>query len=157
MLLLRHASAGEKLGSPSLDRVRPLDAAGRAAARDLPAALAGFAIARILTSSHRRCLESVRQLAEARGLPVERREELAPDASLGDTKALLEELPDCALVCTHREVIERLFDGDIECEKGGAWVVERRGSRLVPATYLAPTAVAPRRGYAVAGINRRIS
>ena len=153
MLLLRHASAGEKLGSPSLDRVRPLDAAGRAAARDLPAALAGFAIARILTSSHRRCLESVRQLAEARGLPVERREELAPDASLGDTKALLEELP----VCTHREVIERLFDGDIECEKGGAWVVERRGSRLVPATYLAPPAAAPRRGYAVAGINRRIS
>jgi 8-oxo-dGTP diphosphatase len=138
MLLHRHASAGEKLESPSLDRARPLDGNGRADTRALPGALSGYSIARIVSSSHRRCLDSVRPLAEARGLLIERREDLAPDALLEDTKALLEELQENTLVCTHREVFERLFDGTIACEKGGTWVVERRGSRLVPTEYLPP-------------------
>jgi 8-oxo-(d)GTP phosphatase len=138
MLLHRHASAGEKLDSPSLDRMRPLDRAGRVDARLLPRALADFEIDRILSSSHRRCLDTVRPLTRSRGLLLERSEELAPDAPLEDTKALLEELPDTALVCTHREVFERLFGGVIECEKGGTWIVERRGSRLVPTEYLPP-------------------
>jgi 8-oxo-dGTP diphosphatase len=138
MLLHRHASAGEKLESPSLDRARRLDGDGRADAAALRDVLAGYPIERIVSSSHRRCLDSVRPLAEARGLPVERREELAPDALLEDTKALLEELPRNVLVCTHREVIERLFHGDLACEKGGTWVVERHGSRLVPTEYLPP-------------------
>jgi phosphohistidine phosphatase SixA len=138
MLLHRHASAGEKLGSPSLDRARGLDSEGRADARALPSVLVDYPIERVVSSSHRRCLETVRPLVEARGLPVERREELAPDALREDTKALLEELPENTLVCTHREVFERLFNGDLACEKGGTWVVERRGSRLVPTEYLPP-------------------
>jgi phosphohistidine phosphatase SixA len=138
MLLHRHASAGEKLESPSLDRARRLDGDGCADAAALRHALAGYPIERIVSSSHRRCIDSVRPLAEARGLPAERREELAPDALLEDTKALLEELPRNVLVCTHREVFERLFNGDLACEKGGTWVVERHGSRLVPTEYLPP-------------------
>jgi phosphohistidine phosphatase SixA len=138
MLLQRHASAGEPLDSPSLDRARPLDRIGRGDARRLAEVLAGYPIQRIVTSSHGRCKETVRPLAEARGLAIEWREELAPDAPLEDTNALLDELPDDALVCTHREVIERLFDGTVACEKGGTWVVERRGSRFVPTEYLPP-------------------
>ena len=109
MLLLRHASAGERLSAASLDRARRLDLIGRADARALPEALAGHAIERVVSSPHARCVETVGALARGRNLRVEVRDELVPDAPLEDIRALLHELPDASLVCTHREVIERLF------------------------------------------------
>lgn len=136
MLLLRHAGAGRRLSSPSLDRARTLDRAGRADARRLPDGLAGYVLERIVTSPHVRCVETVRPLAEAAGLDIECREELARDASRRDALRLLRELPANSLLCTHREVIERLFDGEVTCEKGGAWLLERRGRRWIPAAYL---------------------
>lgn len=136
MLLLRHASAGERLSSASLDRARRLDRVGRADARLLPGALGGFELERIVSSPHARCVETVRALALARGIRVEERGELEPEAPIGKTRELLATLPDAALVCTHREVLQRLFDGEVTCEKGAAWLVERHEGRLVPAAYL---------------------
>jgi phosphohistidine phosphatase SixA len=135
MLLLRHASAGEKLDFPALDRARPLDRQGRADARSLSAALAGHRFERIVSSPHRRCVESVEPIAAARGVALELRRELEPDASVDQTRALLARLSDETLVCTHREVFERLFHGEVACEKGGAWKVERVRSRLLPVEY----------------------
>ena len=144
MLLLRHASAGERLSSPSADRARRLDSAGRAVARRLPSALADYALERVVTSPHVRCVETAALIADARGLAIELCEDLAPDASRADTLRLLGRLPDSALVCTHREVIDRLFAGKVTCEKGGAWLVERRGRRWLPVEYVAPPARATR-------------
>lgn len=145
MLLTRHSSAGERLESPSDDRLRPLDRAGRAGARRLPSALSMHAIERIVSSPHTRALETVAPLAHRLRIDVECREELAPDAPRNDTLSLLAELPETALVCTHREVFERLFRGEVACEKGGTWIVERRGRRHVPVAYLPPlsSAIAP--------------
>ena len=120
MLLLRHASAGERLSSPGIDRFRRLDATGRAVARQLVWAFAGREITHIVSSPLARCLESVVPLAES--------------------LTLLADLPDTSLVCTHREVFETLLGWDVTCEKGGAWVLERDGSDFVPALYLAPPA-----------------
>jgi phosphohistidine phosphatase SixA len=138
MMLLRHASAGDRLDSPAVDRNRPLDRIGRTDARKLVKTLADRPVERIVSSPHRRCVETVRPLAEARGLEVELTESLSPDARVADTLAVLHELPANALVCTHREVIARLFGGSVSCEKGGAWVLEQRGSRWLPAEYLPP-------------------
>jgi phosphohistidine phosphatase SixA len=140
MLLLRHATAGERLASPAEDRTRRLDPSGRADARALPAALAEYPVDRIVSSPHARCLQTVAPLARRRGIEIECREELAPGASRKETLALLGELPESTLVCTHREVFERVFRGDITCEKGGTWLVERKGRRRVPApiAYLPP-------------------
>lgn len=138
MLLMRHGSAGERLPSPAEDRERRLDATGRRDARRLSAMVAGHAVDRIVTSPHARCRESVEPIAQERGLEIECREALAPDASPRDVLKLLEELPESTLVCTHREVFERLFDGDIRCEKGGVWVVDGRGDRILPVEYLPP-------------------
>jgi 8-oxo-dGTP diphosphatase len=154
MLLLRHASAGNRLESPALDLLRPLDRVGQAQARKLPEALAQYAIERIVSSPHRRCVETVRPLADARGLEIEKREALAPDARLEDTAALVDALPDASLVCTHREVIERLFDG-VACEKGGTWVLERRGSRWLPTQYLPPPLTAEQARRAPAAVRNR--
>jgi phosphohistidine phosphatase SixA len=140
MLLLRHASAGARLSSPGVDRFRRLDDAGRLVARQLVWALADREITRVVSSPLARCIESVVPIAEARGLVVESRWELEPDVSLDDLMILLVDLPDTSLVCTHREVFEKLLGWDVTCEKGGAWVLERSGPRLVPALYLGPPA-----------------
>ena len=138
MLLLRHASAGERLPSPAEDRLRALDRAGRAEARRIRDLLARFEIDRIVTSAHVRCVETVGPIARARRLEVEERTEVEPDADRADILALLAGLPETTLVCTHREVIERLFTGEISCEKGGCLRLERRRGRLVPVDYMPP-------------------
>jgi phosphohistidine phosphatase SixA len=138
MLLLRHARAGQRRSVPSLERARPLSRAGLADARALPEALVGYSLERVVTSPHVRCVETVEPLAEARGLGIDCREALAPDAAKRDTLRLLRGLPADSLLCTHREVIERLFDGEVTCEKGGAWLLEREGRRWVPVAYLPP-------------------
>jgi phosphohistidine phosphatase SixA len=140
MLLMRHASAGERLESSVEDRTRRLDPSGRADARALPATLAEYPVERIVSSPHARCLQTVVPLARGRGIEIEWREELAPGALRNDTLALLAELPETALVCTHREIFERVYRGEITCEKGGTWLVERKGRRRVPVpvAYLPP-------------------
>jgi len=136
MLLLRHASAGERLSSPALDRERPLDHAGRADAERLPEAFAGHRLERIVTSPHVRCLETVFPVAATTGLEIELRQELVSDVSIHSVLALLDELPAASLVCTHREVIERLFQGRVQCEKAAAWLLERRDDGWIPVAYL---------------------
>jgi 8-oxo-dGTP diphosphatase len=142
MLLLRHASAGARLSSPEIDRWRRLDEAGRTVARQLVWAFADREITRIVSSPLARCVESVVPIAESRRLVVENRWELTPDTALEDVMTLLVDLPESSLVCTHREIFEKLLGWDVTCEKGGAWVLERSGPELVPAVYLAPPVAA---------------
>jgi phosphohistidine phosphatase SixA len=147
LLLLRHADAGERLSSPALDRERRLNRAGRADAERLTETFAGYRVERIVTSPHRRCLETVVPSAAAFGLEIELREELVPNASTPSVLALLDELPAASLVCTHREVIERLVDGQLQCEKGAAWLLDRNAGGWIPVAYLpSPASVERARG-----------
>lgn len=143
MLLLRHASAGVRLSSPGVDRFRRLDDAGRVVARQLVWSFADYAITQIVSSPLPRCVETVAPISASRGVVVETRWELEPDVSLDDLTTLLADLPDTTLVCTHREVVETLLGWDVTCEKGGAWVLERRGTELAPAVYVPPPAELP--------------
>jgi 8-oxo-dGTP diphosphatase len=145
MLLLRHASAGERLSDPSLDAARTLDRVGRAQTRRLLDSLSEYSIERVVSSPLPRCAETAGPIANELGLEVELRGELDPGASKRRALRALRALPAATLVCTHREVFERLFDGAIECEKGAAWLVERRGNAFVPVAYLPPPAVRRRR------------
>jgi phosphohistidine phosphatase SixA len=140
VLLLRHASAGQRLSSPGIDRFRRLDDNGRLVARQLVWHLADRGITRIVSSPLVRCVESVVPIAESRRIVVESRWELEPDVPLGDVMTLLADLPDSALVCTHREIFEKLLGWDVTCEKGAAWVVERKGPDLIPTYYVEPPA-----------------
>ena len=71
-------------------------------------------------------------ISAARGLVVETHWELEPDSDLDDLVTLLVDLPETTLVCTHREVFEKLLGWDAPCEKGALWVLERNGRELVP-------------------------
>ena len=108
-------------------------------------ALAGYSIDHIVSSPLPRCLQTIGPLGKSLGLDIEVRRELEPAATRKDALSLLRKLSPTALVCTHREVLDLVFDGAIECEKGGAWVVERRGRAWTPVAYLPPSDVRPRR------------
>ena len=76
----------------------------------------------------------------ARARPWNAHTRMSP-VPLDDLLTLLVDLPDTTLACTHREVFEKLFGWDVTCEKGGTWVLERKGDELVPSIYLEPPAV----------------
>jgi len=136
MLLLRHASAGERLSSPAVDRFRRLDESGRVMARQLVWAYADRGITKIASSPFPRCVETVVPLAASRGLTVDQHWELGPDSAVDDVLTLLLDLPETTLVCTHREVFEKLLGWEAPAEKAAAWVLERNGSELVPTLYI---------------------
>jgi phosphohistidine phosphatase SixA len=138
LLLHRHASAGERVDDERRDRRRRLDSVGLTDARSLARTLGSARVARIVSSPLPRCVESVMPLARARGLEVLRHDALTPEAPLEETIALLETLADDTLVCTHREVIERVFDGSVKCEKGGTWLIDPRPGHMRAIAYVPP-------------------
>jgi phosphohistidine phosphatase SixA len=137
-VLLRHALAGEKLADPTKDFERGLDTDGEEIAGRLPELIPSFLRpAEIHSSPYRRCVETVLPLAAALGLHVHEDERLTPAASSSDMRGAFREVPADSVVCTHGEVIERLFDGAVTAAKGAFWIVERdRDGRLVPAQYV---------------------
>jgi phosphohistidine phosphatase SixA len=132
--------AGEKLTDPDGDFVRGLDNAGRVTAAALAETLPEHVVpAELVSSSYFRCTETVVPLAERLELPIRCRDELGPAAPREAAMDLLLAVDDHTIVCTHREVITRVFDG-LDCEKGAFWVVQRGQGKLWPATYVAPPA-----------------
>jgi 8-oxo-(d)GTP phosphatase len=138
LLVVRHARAGKRREWQGDDRLRPLDEKGRRQAAGLVGLLARFDIARITSSSHLRCTQTVEPLSEQRGLPIEERRELEEGASLDETLALLRELGDEAVLCTHGDVLENLF-GE-ERKKGSTCLAELRDGEPVVLEYLPPPA-----------------
>jgi phosphohistidine phosphatase SixA len=149
--LVRHAKAGDRGEWRDDDRLRPLSKAGRRQAEGLARAFHDLPVARIVSSPHVRCVETVRPLAHARGLPIVESESLSEGAALEDALALLESSDGgCHLFCSHGDVIPAIvlhladngmaIDGERAWKKGSTWVLERgtsgaftRGSYLAPA------------------------
>ncbi|HEX6677403.1 MAG TPA: phosphoglycerate mutase family protein [Actinomycetes bacterium] len=147
--LVRHAHAGDKRRWPGRDEVRPLSDVGIRQAYGLLDRLAGYPVTRILSSPTERCRQTVAPLAVERGLEVEYAEVLGLDADDGELLRLVRDPRfEAAVLCTHGEVIERLFgqllagglrpDGAPRWAKGSVWVLD--GAAGVPreGRYLAP-------------------
>lgn len=129
VLVFRHARAGDRNRWEGDDRVRPLDKKGRRHAKALHAHLAGYPVARVLSSPYVRCVDSVAPLARARGLTVEETEALAEGATRDDVLRLLAGLDEpVVLLSTHGDVIYELL-GD-ELRKGETQVVALEGDEL---------------------------
>jgi phosphohistidine phosphatase SixA len=122
VFLVRHGSAGERSQWEGDDRLRPLDERGRRQAEGLVPLLGDRGIGRVLTSPYVRCRETVEPLADALGLPVEERAELAEGASRETVLALVAELRGhAAVLCTHGDVVEELTGQ--ETKKGSTLVL----------------------------------
>jgi broad specificity phosphatase PhoE len=147
--LVRHAHAGKKSQWRGPDLARPLSAQGRAEADGLIERLGPHRVRRVLSSPAERCLQTVRPLAGRRGLPVELSEALAVDGSAAGVQELLvDPAMREAVLCTHGEVIGKVFDrlcglglrlpDRARWPKGSTWAIDREGGHAWTATYLAP-------------------
>jgi phosphohistidine phosphatase SixA len=117
VILLRHASAGDRDEWDGDDLLRPLDKRGRKQAKRLRDMLLAHGIRRVVSSPYVRCTETVAPL----GLEIERDDRLAEGAPPSRTLELLAGLDD-AVACTHGDVIEAVLGRHLP--KGGAVVLD---------------------------------
>jgi len=117
VILLRHASAGDRDEWDGDDLLRPLDKRGRKQAKRLRDVLLAHDVRRVLSSPYVRCTQTVAPL----GLDIEPDERLAEGTPPQRTLELLASLDD-AVACTHGDVIEAVLGRDLP--KGGAVVLE---------------------------------
>ena len=146
-LIIRHGEAGDRDRWKGDDRLRPLTRPGWRQAHALVEQLREHPVVRVLSSPYVRCVQSVEPLADARGLSVERTEDLAEGAGHGPLRRLLGATGDAAL-CTHGDVLQDLLgwldrhgvvlDGGMA--KGSTWVLDIVHGEVITARYLPPPA-----------------
>lgn len=117
LVLVRHASAGERSSWRGDDAERPLDGRGRAQADDLASVLGGYGGGRVVSADVVRCVQTVTPFAAVSGLTVEA-EPLFSEAGFatdpGAAVARLRRLargPDAVVVCTQRKALPGLLRG----------------------------------------------
>ncbi len=153
LVIMRHASAGDKHDWDGDDLFRPLDRKGQAEALALVPLLACFDPVRIVSSPAVRCTETVAPYAAHIGAPIEVDRALtvpdrarafsartSPDHPVTDVARLLADgVP--TLVCAHGENIPQLLGGaceylgakrpsDPSLPKAGFWVLQAGESTL---------------------------
>jgi 8-oxo-(d)GTP phosphatase len=113
VVLLRHASAGDRDAWVGDDRLRPLDKRGREQARALADRLRAQGVERVFSSPYVRCTQTVAPL----GLEIVPDERLAEGAPVEATLELLRDL-DAAVACTHGDVIEAVLGHGLKKGRG---------------------------------------
>ena len=147
-LLVRHARAGSRKGWDGPDIERPLSKKGRRQGDGLVEILEPYGVKRILSSPYIRCTQTVKPLAEALGLEIEVRSELAEGAPVQDALALVRQhAGTTAAFCTHGDVVPAVLEAlarkggvtlpaDYDYAKGSVWVLEEVSGKVVSARYL---------------------
>jgi 8-oxo-dGTP diphosphatase len=136
LLVVRHASAGDREDWEGDDSLRPLDGKGRRQADALVEQLGPFRIDRIVSSPFVRCVQSVVPLARSRDLEVEEADELAEGADPEDVQALFDRLAgEAAVLCGHGPELEPLFG---PMKKGVTVIAERTNGQLLDLGRLPP-------------------
>ncbi len=129
LLVIRHARAGHRSEWQGDDRRRPLDKRGRRQAEALVDALAQFPIARILSSPYDRCVQSVEPLASARGIAIERCDELGEERQGVEGAALARSLAvESVAISVHGGLSDAAFG---EPQKKGETLVVDGDGRVV--------------------------
>jgi 8-oxo-dGTP diphosphatase len=133
ILLVRHASAGDRDSWDGPDEARPLDGKGERQAEGIAALLAGYGIDRIESSPARRCVGTVEPLAQQRGLTIETPDRWREGRGATAADELLA-LEGDVVVCTHGDVTDEALDRlrskgwpipeDARSAKGSTWVLD---------------------------------
>ena len=131
--LIRHASAGKRSKWSGDDRLRPLDERGWRQAEALVEQLDGRELDRIVSSPYLRCVQTVKPLARALGLEVERDDVLAEGSGADAALALLRGSGDAVAACVHGDLLDELVDSVepkgsttvLELDSGAPRVLER--------------------------------
>jgi 8-oxo-dGTP diphosphatase len=120
IFVVRHAKAGNRQGWDGDDTERPLSKSGRRQADALVDRLAGEPVSGLWSSPYVRCMQSLEPLGQRLGLPVIAEKRLAEGARFEDALALLGEVPDGAVLCSHGDIIPELLEA-----------LARRGTKIL--------------------------
>jgi 8-oxo-dGTP diphosphatase len=166
LLLVRHASAGDRSDWDGPDDLRPLDRKGRDQARRLAEVLPLFGPTAVLSAERTRCRQTVEPLAERLGLDLEPLPELGeeefsadPEAGLAAVERFLTPGSGVTVVCSQGGAIPSVlmglgvrWDGLTgrlwpPCAKGSTWALGGRPGGL-SADYYRGFPAQPRTGSA---------
>ena len=135
LYLVRHAKAGSRSTYEGDDRDRPLTDAGRRQAEALAERLAPLAVGALVSSPFTRCHETLAPLASRLGHDITLDDRLAEERGFEGALALLAELPDGSVLCSHGDVIPDTIGalarrgctiaGEPEWGKASVWVLLR--------------------------------
>lgn len=148
LYLVRHAKAASRERWLGDDTERPLSGAGRKQSCALAERLAEFHPTLLVSSPYLRCRQTLEPLAERCGLVVHDDRRLAEGQPFEGALALLSELPDHAVVCSHGDVIPDVMAAlerrgtsittPPDWRKATVWVLDREGDRITSATVWPP-------------------
>jgi 8-oxo-dGTP diphosphatase len=166
LLLVRHASAGDREDWPGPDELRPLDDRGRAQAARLASVLPLFGPATVMAADRTRCRQTVEPLAADLGVDVLPAAALGEEEFAADPRAGLElvqrllqvrDRPGVTVVCSQGGAIPSVLRAlgvrwqGVEgvwppSAKGSVWALGGRPGALVADYYrdLGPDPLAPR-------------
>jgi len=149
--LVRHARAGSRSAWTEPDVLRPLDSKGHLQAQAIAAMLSPTNPPVILSSPATRCVQTLEPLAEACGLSVVTDIRIQEYAPFEPALALLEDIADGAVLCSHGDVIPEVVDalirrgmelsGPAALRKASLFVLHRENGRFVRAEYVDPPTV----------------
>jgi 8-oxo-dGTP diphosphatase len=159
LVILRHATAGDKRAWRDADELRPLDEEGRADAAALAPLLHSYGPMRVVSSTTARCLETVLPYARLARTSIA----TEPAFTVGETspneavERLLALAGEPTVVCTHGEVVSELIGGlcrklgepvpdDPELRKGEFWTVHLGGGSMAALERHAPRTTDPASG-----------
>jgi phosphohistidine phosphatase SixA len=115
VILIRHASAGDREHWSGDDRERPLDERGWRQAEELVRSLAGYEIERIISSPAVRCVQTVEPLARELGIEIEGTGELTEGTTREQALTLVDEVRGTGVVlCTHGDVVVELLGSGLK-------------------------------------------
>jgi Fructose-2,6-bisphosphatase len=148
--VIRHAEAGDRERWAGSDEARPLSEGGRRQAEHLAVLFADQPFVQLVSSPFLRCVQTLEPLAEARGLSIDIRDDLAEGQPWEYLeKVVLEaEAEGPTAVCVHGDVVRGLMNdlfergiarsADGSFRKGATWVLEVRDGAVVSALYRQP-------------------
>lgn len=152
VLIVRHATAGRKSRYHGDDRLRPLDAKGRAQAASLVPLLSAFGASSVYAADRVRCRQTVDPLAEQLGASIAMEPTLTEEAYAKDPQAAHERVLEIAAlggtpaICTQGKVIPYLIDWLCRRDgvqpdrsrnrKGSTWVLSLAEGKLVAADHM---------------------
>jgi 8-oxo-dGTP diphosphatase len=120
IFVVRHAKAGSRRHWDGDDDERPLSNNGRRQAAALAARLATEEVSGLWSSPSVRCVQTIEPLGKALDLEITLEPRLGEGERNEDALALLGEVPDGAVLCSHGDVIPELLQA-----------LHRRGTRIV--------------------------
>jgi phosphohistidine phosphatase SixA len=135
LYLVRHAKAGSRHDWQGDDRLRPLSKNGWKQAEAIAARLAKRSPSAMYSSPFVRCRQTLEPLATALDLEIANDARLAEGGTFEGAIALLTEVPDGAVLCSHGDVIPETIaalqrrgcdiEGHADWRKGSVWTLDR--------------------------------